>query len=226
MRGPQNEEHAAGDITAQMAAAANAGLGEGGGHLPASTRLSRCSTLHMQRSSSSGGARLPRRPAIAAAILSVQHAPRRGTAPGAAAAERGTAAACSNSHLEGCRCADWNKLRSWCKLMLTRNASCFGVTTNESRGIESRLWGAGPPPATPPAAQAQTQLQRSLLQVCIIPSSTVEHASLTSFMPRHQQPDALGGQVCIVQHGSCFESSSLVIMMFDPSLGRTVHVAI
>ncbi len=81
-------------------------------------------------------------------------------------------------------------------------------------------------PLCAPAAQAQTQLQRSLLQVCIILSSTVEHASLTSFMPRHQQPDALGGQVCIVQHRSCFESSSLVIVMFDPSLGRTVHVAI
>ena len=34
------------------------------------------------------------------------------------------------------------------------------------------------------------------------------------------------GQVCIMQHSSCFESSSLVTVMFDPSLGRTVHVAI
>ena len=78
-------------------------------------------------------------------------------------------------------------------------------------------------PLCPPAAQAQTQLQRSLLQVCIILSSTVEHA-LHATSPAAR---CLGcGQVCIMQHSSCFELSSLVTVMFDPSLGRTVHVAI
>jgi len=170
---------------------------QAGGHLPASARLSRCSTLHMQRSSSSsrrGAAakapshrcRYPGCPTFAAAG---------GTAPAAAAAERGTAAACSNSHPEGCRCVPTAQLRSCCKLMLTRNASCFEVSTNECRGIESRLGAQDhrlQQPLCAPAAQAQTQLQRSLLQVCIILSSTVEHASVTSFMARHQQPDALG----------------------------------
>ena len=194
MRGPQNEEHAAGGFAAQMAAAANAGS-SGGAPAGIGTAEQVQHTAHaaQQQQQSAGRAKAPSHrcrypgcPTFAAAG---------GTAPAAAAAERGTAAACSNSHPEGCRSVPTAQLRSCCKLMLTRNASCFEVSTNECRGIESRLGAQDhrlQQPLCAPAAQAQTQLQRSLLQVCIILSSTVEHASVTSFMARHQQPDALG----------------------------------
>ena len=80
-----------------------------GGHLPASARLSRCSTLHMQRSSSSS-----RRGAAAKAP---SHRCRYPGCPTFATAGYGTsscsstAAACSDSHLEGCRCVPTAQLR-------------------------------------------------------------------------------------------------------------------